>query len=153
MVLGEKRLHRLVYVSASAPDLSKSDLIDIARAAQTKNAKLRVTGVLLHVEGEFFQVLEGPAGAVEDVFASICQDRRNQWVTPLLRERPYWRVFKTWSMGCFDMRFKDLPSDLFFEADWEGLRLRLNLDHRSRFYRFLEQFYRARFDYGRVASF
>lgn len=153
VIFGDQRLSRLVYVSAAAPLLRRSDLIEIGRTAKRKNAGLRITGLLLHVEGEFFQVLEGPGDAVESVFAKISRDERNEWVTPLLRERPFRRVFRTWSMGCFDLPFDELPSDLFFRAEWEQVRLRVKADRRQEFYGFLERFYQVNMEISRdVAS-
>lgn len=153
MIFTDQRLLRLVYVSAASPTLTRSDLIEMGETARRNNRELRLTGLLLHVDGEFFQVLEGPGGAVEDVFARICEDKRNEWVTPLLRERPFFRVFKTWSMGCFDLPFEELPPDLFFRADWQEVQLRVNADRRHEFYRFLERFYRVNLEAGRAAMF
>lgn len=128
-------------------------MVELGDAARRNNNRLRVTGLLLHVEGEFFQVLEGPGGAVEEIFSRICEDDRNQWVTPLLRERPLFRVFKAWSMGCFDLPFERLPEEVFFRADWEAVRIRVNSDRRQGFYRFLERFYEVNQTMGKVASF
>ncbi|MEO1328226.1 MAG: BLUF domain-containing protein [Pseudomonadota bacterium] len=149
----DQRLMRLVYVSAASPHLTRADLIEMGRTAQRNNQRKRLTGLLLHVENEFFQILEGPAGAVEEVFSRICEDDRNDWVTPLLREHPFRRVFKTWSMGCFDLPFGDLPPEIFFRADWDEVRLRVNADRRQDFYRFLERFYQVHLETGRAAVF
>ena len=151
MIFGDQRLLRLVYVSAAAPTLLRDDLIEIGRTAQRNNGSMRVTGMLLHVEGEFFQVLEGPGAAVEEVFSKICEDDRNEWVTPLLRERPLRRVFRTWTMGCFDLPFDELPRDLFFRADWDEVRLRVKANRRQEFFGFLERFYRVNLQLGGVA--
>ncbi|MEL6316972.1 MAG: BLUF domain-containing protein [Pseudomonadota bacterium] len=148
-----QRLLRLVYVSAAHERLSRDDLIAIGHHARKKNADLKISGLLLHVEGEFFQVLEGPAPAVEDLFSLICEDPRNKWVTPLLRERAFFRVFKDWSMGCFDLPFEELPSDVFFKADWDEVRLRLNSSEKRSFYRFLERFYKANLSTGALEVF
>ncbi len=153
MIFLDQRLLRLVYVSAAAPQLTRADLIEMGRTAQRNNQKSRLTGLLLHVDDEFFQVIEGPSAAVEDVFSRICEDKRNEWVTPLLREHPFRRVFKTWSMGCFDLPFDELPRDVFFRADWEEVRLRVNADRRQDFYRFLERFYHVNLEAGRAEVF
>ena len=152
VIFGDQRLLRLVYVSAAADDISRNDLIEIGRTAQRVNMELRITGLLLHVEGEFFQVLEGPGGAVEEVFRRIGEDPRNRWVTPLLRERPFRRVFRTWSMGCFDMPFEELPASVFFRADWEEVRLRINADSRHEFYGFLTRFYQVNQHLGQLVA-
>ncbi|MEL6978411.1 MAG: BLUF domain-containing protein [Pseudomonadota bacterium] len=144
---------RLVYVSAATSRLSRKELIAIGETSQRNNRNHKVTGMLLHVDGEFFQVLEGPEAAVEETFSRICDDTRNRWVTPLLRERLLFRLFKTWSMGCFDLPFETLPRDVFFQADWEQVRLRVNADHRQSFYRFLERFYEVNLTSGETEAF
>lgn len=143
MIWTDQRLMRLAYVSAASQPLSREDLVDIGETARRNNLARRITGLLLYVDGEFFQVLEGPCGQVEQLLSNISEDERNLWVTPLLRERPFFRIFKSWSMGCFDLPFDDLPNDLFFKADWDQVRLRANADRRQAFYRFLERFYEA----------
>ena len=153
MLFGEMRLIRLVYVSAAAPGLTRRDLIEIGETARRNNARDRVTGLLLHVEGEFFQVLEGPKAAVEQTFARVCVDPRNHGVTPLLRERPLFRLFKGWAMGCFDLPFETLPTDVFFKADWEQVRLRVKAESRPSFYRFLERFYEVNLEAGAQRAF
>ena len=50
------------------------------------------------------------------------------------------------------MPFDDLSSDLFFKADWEHVRERVNADSRHTFFRFLERFYDANINVKRVAS-
>ncbi len=153
MIWNDQRLMRLVYVSVASRPMGRADLVEIGQTARRKNLANKITGLLLYVEGEFFQVIEGPADHVERLFGSIEQDPRNRWVTPLLRERPFFRIFKNWSMGCFDLPFDELPRDLFFRADWEQVRLRVNGDRRHAFYRFLERFYEANMFEKRAVAF
>ena len=95
----DPRLLRLTYASRAAEWLSRQDLREIARAAQARNRKLGVTGLLLYVEGDFLQVLEGPAGAVERLYETIENDPRNKWVTRLSTERILRRAFEEWALG------------------------------------------------------
>lgn len=146
MIWKDQRLTRLVYVSAASRRLGREELVKMGEEARRNNDRARVTGLLLYVDDEFFQVIEGPSDEVETLFDRIQRDARNRWVTPLLRERPFFRIFKHWSMGCFNLPFDDLPKDLFFRADWDQVRLRVNADRRQSFYRFLERFYEANVD-------
>ncbi|MEM1419379.1 MAG: BLUF domain-containing protein [Pseudomonadota bacterium] len=118
MIFLDQRLERLAYISAATREFSTQDLIEMGYEARRNNENLRVTGMLLLLEGEFFQVLEGPTAAVEEIFSRIGVDERNEWVTPLVRERPFRRVFRTWSMGVMDLPFDKLPKDVFFKAEW-----------------------------------
>lgn len=56
-------------------------------------------------------------------------------------------------MGCFDLPFEELPSDVFFKADWDEVRLRLNSSEKRSFYRFLERFYKANLSTGALEVF
>jgi hypothetical protein len=147
----DPRLLRLTYASRAADWLTRADLRDIARTAQTRNRALGVTGLLLHVDGDFLQILEGPAGQVEGLFERIEADPRNRWVTRLATERVLRRAFEDWAMGCFDIDAGSLDDDPFiaFEADPPRLRPRFNGD----FSVFLDQFYARNRLRGRAEEF
>ncbi len=147
----DPRLLRLTYASRAAEWLSRADLRDIARSAQARNRARGVTGLLLHVDGDFLQILEGAAADVEALFERIEQDPRNRWVTRLATERVLRRAFEDWSMGCFDLDAASLDGDPFiaFNADPPRLRPRFKGD----FSVFLEQFYARNRMRGRAEEF
>ncbi|MEL6284380.1 MAG: BLUF domain-containing protein [Pseudomonadota bacterium] len=151
MIFLDQRLERLAYISAATREFSPQDLIEMGYEARRNNENLRVTGMLLLLEGEFFQVLEGPTAAVEEIFSRICVDERNEWVTPLVRERPFRRVFRTWSMGVMDLPFDKLPKDVFFKAEWPEVKRRTNAEGQE-FFGFLERFYRTNDQLARAAG-
>ena len=88
-----------IYASAATPRLPISELTELMHAARRRNEQLDVTGMLLYTEGSFFQVLEGPAGAVDALFARIAADPRHEQVTQIIREPIMRRAFPGWSMG------------------------------------------------------
>lgn len=147
----DPRLLRLTYASRAAEGLSRRDLRAIAETAQKRNAGLGLTGLLLHVDGEFLQVLEGPGAAVEAMFEAIEADPRNTWVTRLSTERILRRAFADWSMGCFDMRPDDIDDAAFFVADAGAMRLRPRFS--GDFSVFLEQFYARNLATGATPDF
>jgi len=64
-----------------------------------RNNRARGIGGVLHFgEGRFFQYLEGPADAVDGLFAKICRDRRHHDVRRLTRRSVGSRRFENWSM-------------------------------------------------------
>jgi Sensors of blue-light using FAD len=92
-------LHALVYVSTAVRPMTLPDidrLLDIARA---RNAKLRVTGVLLYDAGHFMQYLEGPASSMTRVYESIKASTLHHGIIELLRERIEKSEFPEWSMA------------------------------------------------------
>ena len=94
-----KELIHIIYASNATTPLSGPDLTEILRVSRNNNGTAGVTGMLLHTEGSFFQVLEGSREAVEDVFARIATDARHRDVVTIIRERIAKRAFAEWSMG------------------------------------------------------
>ncbi len=138
----DPRLLRLTYASRAAEGLDREDLAAIAREAQARNRGLGITGLLLYVEGDFLQVLEGPGADVERLYEMIEADPRNKWVTRLSTERILRRAFEGWSMGCFEVDVADLETggcDAFFVLDNEAPKVRPRFT--GDFTVFLEQFY------------
>mgnify|MGYP006272522603 CR=1 FL=1 len=138
----DPRLLRLTYASRAAEGLSRADLSRIAREAQRRNATLGVTGLLLYVDGDFLQVLEGPGAAVERLYEMIEKDPRNKWVTRLSTERVLRRAFEDWSMGCFEIGLEAIAGEgeeAFFVIDEQTPRIRPRFT--GDFSVFLEQFY------------
>ena len=63
-----EQLVAAVYVSSATRHLSEDENIGILRSAREHNEKSGVTGMLLYRDGNFMQVLEGPAGVVDSLF-------------------------------------------------------------------------------------
>ena len=69
--------HRLVY--RSAPLLPpEACILDIARAAERRNARLGCSGLLFYGPGTYAQVIEGPEAAVAEIWGQIAGDRRHR---------------------------------------------------------------------------
>jgi hypothetical protein len=96
-------MHRLVYYSLNNLSGSHDDvdrvLRDILDVARRNNARLNVTGALMFNSSCFLQVLEGPRGAVENLFRSIQRDVRHRDVTLLSFTAVAERAFGHWSMA------------------------------------------------------
>ena len=92
-------LTQIVYASSAARPLGDADLAEILRASRRNNADAGVTGALLYSEGNFIQVLEGPATSVAAVYRRIERDTRHHSILPLLRSTVDERQFPEWAMG------------------------------------------------------
>ena len=53
-------MHQLVYVSAASWAMSNAELNEILDVSRRNNRQSGVTGMLLHLDRGFLQVLEGP---------------------------------------------------------------------------------------------
>lgn len=98
-----ERLLRLVYRSAVAhqPDVLRlrGDVRAILGAARRRNARMGVTGLLLHTGTVFLQVLEGPQRAVQEIFGIVMADPRHHTIAVIEMTFPERRRFPDWAMG------------------------------------------------------
>jgi hypothetical protein len=88
-----------IYCSAANEEVDEAARHALLVHARANNARLGVTGMLLYVDGTFFQVLEGETEAVDDLFLHIAGDPRHSNVTEIIREPIVARQFADWSMG------------------------------------------------------
>jgi hypothetical protein len=88
-----------VYVSRSSYPFTDDDLANLLMTSRSNNARLGITGMLLHREGRFIQVLEGPEEAVRERLAVIARDPRHTAVHTIVDERVEDRLFPAWTMG------------------------------------------------------
>jgi hypothetical protein len=83
---------------ASRP-LSQAELEAIAARSAARNAETDITGLLLHQDGRFYGVMEGPQNRVFRRMEVIITDRRHSGVR-ILREAPIAeRRFESWTFG------------------------------------------------------
>lgn len=104
------QLIHLVYASTSSAQHSEEELARLLEVASHRNAQLGLTGMLLHLDGCFFQVLEGEAEAVDGLFARIASDPRHGNVTVIVREPIARRAFADWTMAYAALGAKDAAS-------------------------------------------
>ncbi|MEK9928806.1 MAG: BLUF domain-containing protein, partial [Halieaceae bacterium] len=58
-------LVHLAYVSTQTGEMSARDLLDLLTKAQRTNTEREITGLLLHKNRSYFQVLEGARADVD----------------------------------------------------------------------------------------
>ncbi|WP_051378848.1 BLUF domain-containing protein [Derxia gummosa] len=93
----------LLYVSSARTPLTDTELAALLVQSRDRNARLGLTGVLLYRDGNFMQALEGPADAVEQVWASIQRDPRHHDIITLMESTVQSRSFGSWSMGFINL--------------------------------------------------
>ena len=92
-------LIQCIYSSAATAAFKEYDIAPFLDQVRAANAARGVTGMLLYVEGSFFQILEGPQGTVEELLRKIETDPRHKRVTVIGREPILERSFGDWTMG------------------------------------------------------
>lgn len=90
---------RIVYASSLAPSISNDDVDRIVAKAQTRNAKLDVTGFMAVERPSVVQILEGPAPVVRKLFDQIRADTRHSGLVVLDERGVNERRFPSWTMA------------------------------------------------------
>jgi methanogenic corrinoid protein MtbC1 len=108
---GERPLATLCYRSKASRVPNADDLANLLSLARSRNKAAGVTGMLVHEGGRFFQWLEGPSEALDDLWTSIRRDDRHgeiellgEGVTPI-------RLFSEWDLRFLSRSPSDAPSD------------------------------------------
>ena len=103
-------LDHVFYVSRAKIDPCGAEPRRILDVATSRNARLKITGVLFYSGEHFAQVLEGPRQPLAEVMDSIRNDARHDMLVEW-PQRPYngVRWFSTWGMAyVFDERLDAL---------------------------------------------
>jgi hypothetical protein len=67
--------------------------------SRRNNAARKVTGILVHKNGEFLQYLEGPKDVVTALYDKIANDKRHERIKIIENGDLEERVFPNWEMG------------------------------------------------------
>jgi hypothetical protein len=97
------RMFQLAYVSTQTQPLNARELLGLLEEARVANNERGLTGILLHKERSFFQVLEGPEDEVKRVFNSIAKDKRHDQIEVLVQSELSEREYPDWRMGFVDL--------------------------------------------------
>jgi len=101
-------LTHLIYASSATHLMSPTELFELLQKSRDKNRRAGLTGMLLYRGGNFLQVLEGEAQAVEAIYRIIEQDPRHRQVTHILRQTVSQRIFHEWEMGFTNLDTTDV---------------------------------------------
>jgi hypothetical protein len=88
------------YVSIAARTLAPADLASILQASQAANPAHHVTGLLLHCDATFLQVLEGPHPGVTEIYRRIVANPLHRDIVLLFDHAIPAREFGDWAMAC-----------------------------------------------------
>ena len=100
-----------VYRSTSLISHQK-DLKQLLDQSRADNARLGISGVLLHYDMTFLQVLEGGEQVVLDLLDRIGTDPRHNGMEVIFTQGEYQRVFQDWSMEMIGISPEDFEGVL-----------------------------------------
>ena len=118
-------MFHLVYTSTATHPIEREALFDLLRQSRDRNRQNQISGLLLHKNDQFIQVLEGEESHVRALFDRIRSDKRHQNVVAILEGVIPEREFADWSMGFREVYEPDL---LGLYRDDKPLGKSLNID-------------------------
>ncbi len=95
----EHELYQVIYASVATGPIPEDELLIMLNRSRENNARLGITGMLLHCDGCFIQALEGPKDQVVALLKVIARDSRHQGLQVLFEGPIKERRFSQWSMG------------------------------------------------------
>ncbi|MFN4353476.1 BLUF domain-containing protein [Parvibaculum sp.] len=120
-------IYQIAYMSAARPGMSDAEVHDILRASTANNRRDGLSGMLLLVDGTFFQVLEGEREMVEQTYRRILTDARHSALLRVLERNREERSFPDWTMG-FEKVFHGDPGGEFLPVDAGDLTQNPNVE-------------------------
>ncbi len=88
-----------IYSSAASGSFEEHEIPALLERIRKANESVQVTGMLLYIEGSFFQVLEGEPAIIDALVRKIRSDTRHTHFTLIIREPIPARNFGEWTMG------------------------------------------------------
>ena len=118
----DDELYTLGYASTQTAPLGTAGLLELLNEAREFNQSKGLTGLLLHREDSFMQVIEGRRSDVLELYERIKKDSRHTRVETLFEDDITEREFSDWQMGFIELDGIDvsmLPgfSNFLVEAD------------------------------------
>lgn len=134
-------MYQLLYVSTAAWTLSPHDLNDILDVSRENNRRLGITGMLLHMDNGFLQILEGPKETVMEVYNGIASDPRHAGAQVLLFRESEARLFGEWTMGFDKPNAAKQASDPVFAITRQAIENAINPEKAAELAVLLRNFY------------
>ncbi len=75
------------YVSTVSANVSNTGIKDLMNFVYSHNNNIGITGILIHSEGNFFQILEGDEETVRMMFERIKKDPRHYNIIKMLDKK------------------------------------------------------------------
>ncbi|MDX1452191.1 MAG: BLUF domain-containing protein [Oleiphilaceae bacterium] len=100
-------LIQLAYVSQATAPLDDVQLLEILNISRKNNEQDAITGFLMHCDGNFFQVIEGPSETINPLYDRLLKDVRHHQVTKVMLRNIEQRIFGKWSMAFRSIAIKE----------------------------------------------
>lgn len=78
-------MYEMIYMSTASELLSEEEVNSLLIQARHFNYANYITGVLLYIEGDFLQVIEGEKETIDALFEKIKNDKRHHDIKNSIR--------------------------------------------------------------------
>lgn len=99
-------LHSILYISSAVRPPSLNQISHLLTRARERNSEKGITGVLLLVDSNFMQYLEGPKQSLDTIFEIIKNDPIHKDITEIINEPINARLYSGWNMAFASPDFK-----------------------------------------------
>lgn len=119
-------MKRIIYLSSATKFMSDFELNNLLEMARVNNKTKSITGLLLYIDGDFIQIIEGNDFEVNNLYSNIQFDKRHKNIICVSDEKITKRQFPDWSMGFNatsynilnrNSSYADLNSEALFKFD------------------------------------
>ncbi len=101
-------MYRIIYLSSADNSVDESELESLLNKSRINNESKDITGILLHIDGDFIQVLEGEEKLVIELYNKISKDKRHRGIIMVSKGEVEKRQFADWSMGYKATYYKEI---------------------------------------------
>mgnify|MGYP003643092662 CR=1 FL=1 len=115
-------MHRIIYLSTAIGYLEKQEIESILKKSCVYNLEKNITGILLYIDRDFIQVLEGDKNDISTLFKKIKKDKRHKGIICVINETITQRQFSDWSMGYYTDSYQNLKNlSSFYDSNKKEL--------------------------------
>ena len=73
-------MYRIIYLSSAIDSVDETELENLLVKSRENNKLNEISGILLHIDGDFIQVLEGHKEIVTNLYNKIATDKRHKGI-------------------------------------------------------------------------
>lgn len=92
-------MYRIIYLSSAIDSVDETELKNLLVKSRENNKLNDISGILLHIDGDFIQVLEGNKEIITNLYNKIATDKRHKGIITVVKGEVERRQFNDWSMG------------------------------------------------------
>ena len=111
-------LHRIIYLSTAINDFNPFEIKKMLFKAKINNKENNLTGILVYLEGNIIQIIEGEKPDVFKLYNRIVTDNRHKNIIKVIDGEITERQFEAWAMGFSEINTADF-TNLFEQNDFD----------------------------------